>query len=95
MASGNSLFKFGATQNVAIGAASVASAAFGSQTYAIQICAIGGACHFAVGNSPTATGTSTYLPIGWPLQIMVAPGQQIAVIQDATSTGNLSVTELS
>ena len=56
-----------ASQNVAYaaaGGASAQSAAFGSQTYAIRVCAVGvvsatiDGVRIAVGDNPTATATS-------------------------------------
>lgn len=84
-----------ASQSIAIGAASVASAAVGQQTYEVLLSATGN-CHVAIGNGVAATAASTYLPANvQPLKIGIRPGNTVSVIQDGTSTGNLSITELS
>jgi|SRR5215475_1910389 len=84
----------GASQNVAIGAASAASTALSAETFQIRIAATGN-CHFRVGDgAPTALATDSYLPSGVVEYITVTPGQKIAVIQDGAATGNLSVTEM-
>jgi hypothetical protein len=92
-----------ATQNVAYAAAGGASAqstAFGSQTYAIRVCAVGvvsatiDGVRIAVGENPTATATSTLLPVNWKEYIKCSPGQKIAVLGNNTGTGTVSVTEL-
>jgi len=66
-------------QKVAIGGASVQSAAFNEKTYAVQIVA-DGACHVLFGSDPTATSSSMYLPANVPYYRGVAPGDKIAVI---------------
>lgn len=79
---------------LALGAASVASAAFGAQTYAIRIVSSGN-CHFAIGASPSASASSAYLAGNTKAEFIgVSPGQKIAVIQDGSATGNFYVTEL-
>ena len=81
--------------NVAIGASSQQSAAFGGQTYALRLVGTG-ACHYRVGKgSQTAVATDSLLSANqFPEYIGVNPGEQIAVIQDGSSTGNLNITEL-
>ena len=92
-----------ATQNVAYAAAGGASAqstAFGSQTYYIRVLAVGvvsatiDGVRIAVGENPTATATSTLLPVNWTQYIKCSPGQKIAVLGNNTGTGTVSVTEL-
>jgi hypothetical protein len=96
---GHDTFVQGASQNIAVTAASVASTAFAAQTRWIRVCLIGaagGGCHIQPGDgTPTATATSPSLPVNWIEYITVNPGQKIAVIQDAATTGNLNITELS
>jgi hypothetical protein len=62
------------TQNVAYdaaGGASTQSSAFGSQTYWIRVSAVGvvdstsNGARIAVGDNPTASATSTLLPLNW------------------------------
>lgn len=83
------------TQHLALGAASVASNAFGSQTWAIRVVAAGN-CHIDIGAAPVATANSAYIAANQkPEYIKVNPGDKIAVIQDGSATGNLYITELS
>jgi len=99
-----STFRQGASQNVAYataGGVSAASNAFGAQTYAIRVSAPG-ALSATVGvrinvndGTPTATATSTLLPVNWVEYIAVTPGQKIAAISNDAVAGSLSVTELS
>ena len=83
------------TQQIALGAASVASNAFGPQTWAIRVVATGN-CHIDIGASPTASASTAYVAANQkPEYIRVSPGDKIAVIQDGSATGDLYVTELS
>ncbi len=88
--------RLGAAQLVAVGAASAASTAFGSQTRQIRVSTTG-ACHFRVGqpSATTAVATDPLLPVNWVEYVTVTPGQVIAVIQEGASTGNLSIAEVS
>jgi len=104
MALFHDVYHQGAAQQVAIGAASAASTAFGSQTYWIRIVASGSltttnlGCRILIGDgTPTAVATSPFLPYQWVEFVAVNPGQKIAVIQDGTAVAgnNLSITELS
>lgn len=81
----------GATQNVAIGAGSLQSTAFGTNTTLIRIVGTA-ACHYAIGANPTASATTSYLPANVVEYIGVAPGQKIAVIQDV-GAGTFNITE--
>lgn len=83
------------TQVLALGAASVASNAFGAQTWAIRVVSSGN-CHFTLGTAPVATASKAYMAANQrPEYISVNPGDKIAVIQDGAATGNFYVTELS
>ena len=85
--------RLGAAQDVAIGAASAASAAFGAQTYQVRV-ATTSACRIRIGDgTPTALATDSYLPADRPEYFTCTPGQKIAVIQEAAG-GKLSVTEV-
>jgi hypothetical protein len=103
MANFHDIFRQKAAQNVAYaiaGGASAQSAAFGSQTYAVRVCAMGlpsatvDGVRIAVGDNPTATATSALIPVNWVEYIKCSPGQKIAVLGNNASTGNVSVTEL-
>jgi hypothetical protein len=96
-------FRQGASQNLAYniaGGASAASAAFGSQTYWIRVCATGvisatSGVRIIIGDgTPTATATVTLLPLGWVEIIAVSPGQKIAALSNDAVAGSLSITEL-
>ena len=85
--------RLGAAQEVAIGAASAASAAFGGQIYQVRVAATS-ACRIRIGDgTPTALATDSYLPADRPEYFTCTPGQKIAVIQEAAA-GKLSVTEV-
>lgn len=85
----------GTGQTLAIGASSVASAAFGANTQFIRITASGN-CHVVTGTAPTATANDMLLKSTDPSQVIkVNGGDKIAVIQDGASTGSLNVVEVS
>lgn len=85
----------GTGQNLTIGAASVPSAAFGAQTYAIRITASGN-CHITLGvGTPVAVATDLMLKATDPAAFLrVGTGEKLAVIQDAASTGTLNIIEI-
>ena len=83
----------GSGQNLAIGAASVASAAFGAGVQMIMVSAMGN-CHIALGNAPVATATDLLVKAtDPPLLLTIAAGQKLAVIQDGAATGNLNIVQ--
>lgn len=83
-----------AGQNITIGAASVASAAFAANTQMIQVSAIGGNCHVKLGVTPTAVATDMLVKAtDTPLLLRVTPTEKIAVIQDGASTGTCNIVE--
>jgi len=81
----------GASQRVAVGAASVQSTVLGPQTGLVRVCASTD-CNIAFGINPVATATSLYLPAGAIEYFGVNPGEKIAVIQVSTG-GFLFITE--
>jgi hypothetical protein len=83
--------RLGTAQEVAIGAASAASAAFGAQTYQVRVVATS-ACRVGDG-TPAALAADSYLPADRPEYFTCTPGQRIAVIQESAG-GKLSVTEV-
>ena len=83
--------RLGASQNVAVTTASAASTAFGPQTRRVLLVATA-ACNIAIGNSPTASATSTLLPANFPIVVSVNPGEQVAAVTASSAT--LNVTEL-
>jgi hypothetical protein len=82
----------GVSQNVAIGAASVQSAAFGELTTCVRVVSTSD-CFIAIGQNPTATTSSMLLPAGAPEYLAVDAGMKVAVIQQSAA-GSLNVTEL-
>ena len=85
--------RHGAQNNVAVAttSTSVASSAFGSQTYQVRIAA-SAACFYKVGDgTPTAAATDVYLPANVVEYVKVTPGQKVAVFSATTQT--VSVTE--
>ena len=70
--------RLGAAQEVTVGAASAASAAFGAQTFQIRIAATT-ACHIKVGDgTPIALATEALLPANQVEYLSCTPGQKIA-----------------
>ena len=85
--------RLGVAQELTIGAASAASAAFGAQTWRIRVAATT-ACRLRVGDgTPTALATDALLPANQAEYLSCTPGQKVAVIQEAAG-GKLSVTEI-
>lgn len=86
----------GSGQNLTVGAASVVSTnPFGPQTYAVRVTTKGD-CHITFGTgTPVAVATDMMLKASDPGAIFrVSPGEKVAVIQDAASTGTFNVVEL-
>ena len=85
--------RLGASQDVAFGSSSAASAAFGAQTCKVRLVATAD-CRIRIGDgTPTAVATDTYLPALAAEYFTVTPGQKVAAIQVA-SAGTLNVTEV-
>ncbi len=94
MIRGNAPFRMYGTQTVAIGASSAAtSTAVSSGTQIVRLIATVD-CHVVIGNSPTATTSDTYLAADREEYFTCASGENVAVIQSASS-GTLYVTECS
>jgi hypothetical protein len=82
--------------------ASQTTTPFGSQTYQIRLIhSFANGIWFSIGNSTnksvavTATaGTDTFLTNNWLDYYSVTPGQALAFISTSTSTGYVSVTEM-
>lgn len=84
----------GTGQNLTLGAASVQSTAFGSNTFAVYVSSTGN-CHIRLGTAPTAVATDMLVKAtDPPLLLKVAPGEKIAVIQDGASTGTCNIIEV-
>lgn len=85
----------GKGQNITIGASATNSTAFAENVQAVQISAIGGNCHVAIGPNPTAIATDMLVKSSDPpLVVRIAPGEKVSVIQDQSSTGTLNVIEV-
>lgn len=83
------VLELGPAQNVSFNTTSASSLQL--NTNVVRLSATQ-ACYIAVGATPTATTSSTYLPAGVVEYIRVIPGQRIAAIQ-ATTAGILNITE--
>lgn len=103
MANWHDIYRPDASQNVsyaAAGGASASSNAFGSQTRAIRVTTVGvlsgtlDGVRYQIGSSPTASSTTTLLPLNWVETIKVNPGEKIAVLGNNTGTGSVNITEL-
>lgn len=84
----------GSGQNIAIGAAAVASTPFGSETFAIRVMSTG-ACHIEFGGVAATAKSALIAPNITGQYFKVAPGQTVSVIQDGTATGNCNIVEMS
>jgi len=82
----------GASQNVAIGAASTQSAAFSQSTTMVRVAPTVD-CRIALGLNPTADATSMLLFGGQPEVVAVGRGHKVAVIQQSGG-GTLNVVEV-
>lgn len=93
--------RLGTLQTIAYDGNTVATNAFGSQTYRLLLVSTS-ACNFQIGDGvQTASATtSQFLPANFPVRVDVSPGQRIAAIKAATNglvtatAGTLYVNEL-
>lgn len=86
--------RLGAVNNVAVAttSTSVASSAFGAQTYQVRIAATA-ACYYKVAvGSPTAAATDALLPQNWVEYVTVSPSEKIAFYSPTIQT--ISVVEV-
>jgi FtsP/CotA-like multicopper oxidase with cupredoxin domain len=86
----------GVSDLIVVGAASVQSAVFGANTHCVRISTAAN-CWVNIGTNPTAVASDNngfLLPAGQVDYIHVVPGQRLAVIQDAASTGNFCIAEM-
>src|SRR5215813_4326334 len=82
--------------------ASQTTTPFGTQTYQVRVShSFGNGIWISIGNSTTAAvavtataGTDNYFPNNWIDYYSVTPGQAFAFISTSTSTGYVSVTEM-
>lgn len=91
------VFSLGLSQNVsynAAGGASTQSVAFGASTVAILLTTTTSDVRIAIGENPTANGTSTLVPKPAAMIFAVPLGGKIAVLGNDTGVGSVSVTEL-
>jgi hypothetical protein len=85
--------RLGKVQKVAYtGTAGTISTAISAGVQTVRIVVTSNA-YVAVGVSPTATTSDTYVPANWPEYINVMPGEKVSAIQDSAG-GNLIVTEI-
>jgi hypothetical protein len=82
--------------------ASQTTTPFGSQTYQVRVThSFANGIWISVGNSTTASpavtataGTDNYFPQNWLDYYSVTPGQAFAFISTSTTTGYVSLTEM-
>lgn len=87
-------FRPGTTQVVAYtGTAGTISNGVGSQTRVVRVWT-STLAYLAFGSAPTATTSDIPIPANTPEYFIIAPGEKVSAIQDA-SGGNLHVTEVS
>ena len=72
---------------------SVASAAFGTQTYQVRISSTV-ACNYKVDKAPTAGTTDALLPLNWVEYVLVSPGEKIAFVTTGAVPLTVSVVEV-
>lgn len=82
----------GTNQAIAVGAASVQSAAFGTGVSLIRV-ATTVDCYIAQGSNPTASSSTPLLTAGSIEHFVVAAGEKLAAIRVSTS-GVMSITEV-
>jgi hypothetical protein len=70
------------------GASSVQSTPCPEGRTIVRIVGVTGPLRIAVGVSPVATATSTYLPFGVPEYFLINPGERVAILR----TGSTDVT---
>ncbi|UMO75994.1 hypothetical protein [Planktothrix phage Pra-JY27] len=78
-------------QAVTTSGTSAQSAAFGTQTRMVRLCATQ-AVYFRVGQNPTAINTDTLLPANTVERVAVKPGWRVAALQ-VSAGGSLSIAE--
>lgn len=88
--------RWGVQNNIAVAttSTSVASAAFGTQTYQVRIVATA-ACYAKFGDpaaTPTAATTDALIPPNWSEYVTVTPGQKVAIYSPTIQT--VSITEI-
>ena len=85
--------RLGTVNNVTIAttSTSVASAAFGNETWQVRI-ATQAACFYKVDYAPTAAETDALLPASWVEYVKVSPTQKIAFFSPTAQT--ISVVEI-
>ena len=83
----------GKGQNLTIGASVQTSTAFGDNVQAVQLSAISGSCHVAIGSTVTSSDMLVKSSDP-PLVIRVQPGETISCVQDGSSTGTLNLFEV-
>lgn len=84
----------GTVHKMTAAVASSQSGAFGAQTVAVRIASADNPFHFVLGGNPTATTNDSICPGAWAENIIVHPGEKLAVIRAGASDANVTVTEL-
>jgi hypothetical protein len=85
-----------------VGGAAASNAAFGTQTYAVQLCFPGSVsstsgCRIAIvspNDNAVSSTAGTLLPANWSDVFRCSPGQRVSAISNDAGTFSLSITEL-
>jgi hypothetical protein len=85
-----------------VGGAAASSAAFGAQTYAVQLAFPGSVsstsgCRIAIvspNDNAVSSTAGTLLPANWIEVVRCSPGQRVSAISNDAGTFSLSITEL-
>lgn len=85
------VLELGVASAISFGATSSQSAVFGAGTNIIRLVASQGA-YIAIGENPTATTSSAFLPAGLVEYLRVTPGYRVAALRTSVD-GVLSVVE--
>jgi hypothetical protein len=96
---------YGTAQALAVasvGGAAASSAAFGTQTYAIQVAFPGsvfstGGCRIAIvspNDNAVSSTAGALIPANFPTRYRVTPGQRVSAISNDAGTFSLSIVEL-
>lgn len=81
----------GSSQNVSYTGTAASSTAFASTTTVVRLVSTSD-CYVVFGSNPTATTSSSFLPVGVVEYFLVTPGQKVSAIQ-LSAAGSLNVTE--
>lgn len=81
----NSFFKTLASQSLSLTAASQQVTLTSPYTIYVRLSSGPTALYYATGANPTATTSSSYLPLNWVDYIQISPGEKLAILGTAAS----------